>query len=90
MAFFAEERDEVSVETGNLGALGGGWVFNDHQKKTLLFLVSGKQPLFLSVPEKKTRPGKAEVEVWYSLIKFLSVWPPEALTCASSVGFIVH
>lgn len=58
MAFFAEEWDEVSVETGNLGALGGGWVFNDHQKKTLLFLVSGKQPLFSSVFLRKKQESR--------------------------------
>lgn len=37
MAFFTEKRDEVSVETGNLG-----WGFNGCLKKTSLFLVNAK------------------------------------------------
>lgn len=39
MAFFAEEWDEVSVETGNLGVEAS---FNGCLKKTSLFLVDAK------------------------------------------------
>ena len=80
MAFLAEERDEVSVETGNTGVEvgAGGWVFNGCLKTTSLFLVNAKPRILLSfswVFNWKTGPRKTGVEFVIRLINDLNVWP---------------
>ncbi len=72
MAFFTEERHEVSVETGNLG-----WGFHGCLKKTSLFLVNAKpknSAFFMCWKEKQV----LEKQRWsfvIHLIDHLNIWP---------------